>query len=150
VVLVTLAKTPADLVDEDDDDYEAPPAARLVHVNTLTGALEQIMTLDRIYDGLAASPTSRFYATLGNEIYMLDPIDQSETLMGTLSVSDMKGLEFAGPTLCGFSVVGDQLVPIDVEGNALGSAFGFGATDLESIVFMRSADFPMHLATAYD
>lgn len=150
VVLVTLAHDPSELAENDDDDDAAAPAARLVRVNTLTGALEQIMTLDREYDGLAASPTSRFYATLGSEIYQLDPIDQTETLRGTLAASDMKGLEFAGATMCGFTVIGNELIPIDMYGSALDDPFSIGTTNLRTITFMRTADEPNTLAAAYD
>jgi hypothetical protein len=150
VVLLTLADDPAQLLDEDDDDAQVDPAARLVHVNTQTGAMAQIMTLGRVYDGLAASPTSRFYATCGQELYRLDPIEQTETLLGTLPAADMFGAEFAGYTMCGFAIVDDQLYPIDTNGYLLDVPIDLGATDLRSIVFMRSADEPNPLAAAYD
>lgn len=150
VVLVTLAKQPADLEeDEDDDDAEAP-SARLVRVNTLTGATEQLMTLSREYDSLAASPTSRFYATYGLSIYRLDPIDQTETLLGSLPAADMKGLEYAGATMCGFTIIDDVLKPIAVDGSSLGDSISVGAANLETIVFMKQADAPNLLAAAYD
>lgn len=150
VVLVTLAHYPTELNDIDDDDFSDAPAARLVLVNTATGALQQIMTLDHVYDGLAASPTSRFYATLGTEIYQLDPITQTETLRGTLTASNMKGLEFAGPSMNGFTVTNNQLVPIDINGVALATPINISATNLQSIIFMRKADEPYPLAAAYD
>jgi len=150
VVLLTLADDPAQLLDEDDDDAQIDPAARLVHVNTQTGAMAQIMTLNRVYDGLAASPTSRFYATCGQELYRLDPIDQTETLLGTLPQADMFGAEFAGYTMCGFAIVDDLLYPIDTNGYPLDVPIDMSVTDLRSIVFMRSADEPNPLAAAYD
>lgn len=150
VVLVTLAHQPADLEEDEDDDEQVAPAARLIRVNTLTGTIEQLMTLSREYDGLAASPTSRFYATAGLSIYRLDPIDQTETLLGSLPAADMKGLEYAGPTMCGFTIIDDLLKPIAVDGSPLGNSINLGAANLESIVFMKKADAPNPLAAAYD
>jgi hypothetical protein len=150
VVLVTLARDPADLEENDDDDEQQGVAARLVRVHTDGSGYEQIMTLDRVYDGLAASPTTSFYGTVGNEIYHLDPIAQTETLMGTLDAADMKGLEYAGSLLTGFTVVDGQLVPIDTAGTAIGNAVSIGVTDLQSIVYMRRADEPNGSAGAYD
>ncbi len=150
VVLVTLAKDPADLEEDEDDDEDDNVAARLIRVDPKTGGYDQIMTLNQVYDGLAASPTTAFYGTTGNELYLLDPIAQTETLVGTLPASDMKGLEYAGATMCGFTVINGQLVPIDATGAALDDPFNVGTTNLRTITFMRTADEPDALAAAYD
>lgn len=55
----------------------------------------------------------------------------------------MKGLEFAGHDLCGFTTTQDMLLPIDVNtGERLGPPMNLGAIDLTSIVFMRRPDAP--------
>ena len=149
VVLVTLARDPGDLEDEDDDDDgDAGPASRLVKVNSTTGGFEQIMTLNRVYDGLAASDNGMFYASHQGQLYELNPFDQVETLKGSMPNSHMMGLEFAGPDLCGFTVANDRLVPIDMAtGNAMASPMDTLASNLRTIIFMEAANLPNSFAS---
>ncbi len=151
IVLVTLAKDPADLEDEDDDDDAAAgPASRLVKVHSITGGFEQIMTLDRVYDGLAASHNGLFYAAHDGQLYELNPYEQTETLLGSMPDAQMTGLEFAGPTLCGFTMIGDQLYPMDfTTGAAIGSGMNLSTQDLGTIIFMEEDNLPASLA-AFD
>ncbi len=149
VVLVTLARDPADLMLEDDDDDDAAgPASRLVKVHSITGGFEQIMTLNRVYDSLAASHNGMFYAAHDGQLFELNPYEQTETLMGSMPNTDMTGLEFAGPTICGFTMVGDELYPMDVTtGAAMGSGMGLSTQDLGTIIFMEEDAIPASLAS---
>ena len=151
VVLVTLAKDPVDLqLEDDDDDAAAGPASRLVKVHSSTGGFEQIMTLDRVYDSLAASHNGMFYAAHDGQLYELNPYDQVETAVGPMPNTQMLGMEFAGPDLCGFTVVADRLVPIDVAtGQAMGPDMDISTTDLHTIIFMEDDKIPASLA-AFD
>ena len=119
------------------------PVARLVKVDPKTGGAEQLMTLGRLYDGLAADGSGRFHATSGNELWLLDPGAQTETQLGSTQFDHVKGLEFAGTALYGFSVVNDRIVPFDAtSGATIGSVLDVQASDLTSIVFNRLADLP--------
>ncbi len=149
VVLVTLAKDPTDLENEDDDDdANAGAASRLVKVNTSTGGFEQIMTLDRIYDALAAADNGMFYATHQGHLYKLNPFDQAETHVGAMPASSVMGLEFAGATLGGFTVLKDQVIPLDpATGDAIGAAIDTLASHLHTIIFMDISDLPASFAS---
>ncbi len=144
VVLVTLAKSIEDLPDPDDDDPDDGPSARLVKVDPTTGGYVQLMTLDNTYDGLASDGSGRFHATTGQQLWLLDPQNQTETQIGSLQYDQVKGLEFAGSALHGFTVVNDRLVPFDATtGSTVGSVLDIQAADLTSIVFARTADLPV-------
>ncbi len=138
VVLITLAHNAVDLQENEDDDDAAGPSSRLLKVNHKTGGFEQVMTLDRVYDGLTVSSTGVFYATHGNTLYELDPIAQTETVVGNTAHSDVLGLEAAGPNFFGFTLQAGQLTPIDIlTGEQVGHSVSVGATDLKTIVFIN-------------
>ena len=124
--------------------------ARLVRVDANEGQAEQLMTLTHEYDGLAATAAGLLYGTSGQEIYGLDPIAETETLVGTMTSSQIMGLEFAGETLCGFSVANERLVPMAVDGTVLGSSIDLGTANLRSIIFMRNPDEPVYAAASFD
>ena len=150
-MLVTLAKNAADLAEEDDDDNNAGPASKLLLVDHQTGGHTPLMTLDRAYDGLGWVSGKTFYATLGNQLYLLNPINQTETLLGTLSADDVFGLEFAGQHLMGFENNHDTLLPIDsTNGGSASSGSLVGMVDLGTIVFVPVDKDPVNLADAYD
>jgi len=143
VVLVTLAKDPADLIETEDDDAAAGPASRLLKVNPITGGTEQLMTLDRVYNSLASATGGKFYACYANNLYELDPIAQTETLVGTLPNSDMIGFEAAGSTYCVFTSLADELMAIDIlTGQQIGTSMDIGATNLQAIVFILTSSEP--------
>ncbi len=145
---ITINAADATIVDGDEASNggsgSAPAeTARLVKVDPKTGATEQLMTLGRVYDGLAADGSGRFHATAGDELWLLDPGAQSETLLGSTQFDQVKGLEFAGTALYGFSVVNDRVVPFDAtSGATIGSVLDVQDADLTSIVFTRLADLP--------
>jgi hypothetical protein len=119
------------------------PAARLIEVDPKTAAVQDVMTLGRVYDGLAADGGGRFVATCGAELWGLDPVAATETLLGSMEHDQVKGLEFAGSALHGFAVVNDRLVPFNASSGATaGSLADIEAVDLTGIVFMRLADAP--------
>ena len=137
VVLITFANDPSELNVNDDDDNVVGESSRLVKVNRWTGGYEQIMTLDREYDGLAAAPGGVFFATNGQQLFELDPLNQTETLVGTTAYSDITGLEAAGSTFCGFSSNAGVLTAVNVQtGQQIGSSVNIGSNDLQSIVFI--------------
>lgn len=147
VVLVTLAHDPAELVEDDDDDDQAAPSSRLIKVNPLTGGHEQVMTLDRDYDSLAANPNGMFYASSSDQLYELDPFNQTENHIGSLPISApdaMKAFEAVGEDFYGFVIVCDKLVQIDVTSGAqVGYMFPIAAVDLETIVFTEALAAPV-------
>lgn len=149
VVLVTLGSTPGELQNEDDDDDDvAGVASRIIKVDPDTGGFEQIMTLNRVYDSLAATPQGLFLGTNGSQLYELNPFEQSETLVGSMSHSSVKGFENADANYCGFTTSSDKLMPLDITtADTLGSAFGIMATDLRSIVFRPADKEPVSVAS---
>ncbi len=141
VVLVTLAEDPADLVDVNDGTTNAP-ASRLIKVDAVTGGFEQIMTLDRIYEGLASSPDGTFYATNGQQLFHLDPFNQTSSLVSFTAYPDVNGLEVSNGQLLGFTTYAGHLEVIDVaSGQAIGSPVNVGNADLETIVFIKDQLF---------
>jgi len=137
VVLLTFANDPSDLNPNDDDDNVAGESSRLVKVNRWTGGYEQMMTLDREYDGLAAAPGGVFFATHGQQLFELDPLNQTETLVGTTEYSNITGFEAAGSTFCGFTSNAGVLTAVDVQtGQQIGTSINVGSNDLQSIVFI--------------
>ena len=111
VVLVTLAKDPIDLQREDDDDDDvAGIASRIIKVDPDTGGFEQIMTLNRVYDSLAATPQGVFLGTNGSQLYALNPFEQTETLVGSMTYGSVKGFENADTIYCGFTTSADKLI----------------------------------------
>ncbi len=151
VALVTLAKHPDDFDEDEDDDDGNEAASRLVRVDHRTGGYIQLMTLDRVYDGLATREGRVFYGTHGDELYKIDVLNQTESLVGTMPREDMFGLEFAGQTLMAFSVENDRLYPIDVlTGAAVTASADVGMLELGTITFMRRDDDPALLQKSYD
>lgn len=145
VVLVSLAKTTAEL----ENPVNTALQHRLIKVNHMTGGYSQLMTLQRQYDGLATKDGVNFYATENQNLYRINIIDRTETLVGVSPLPQMFGLEFAGETLMGFGVANDQLVPVNVlTGQALGSPANLGAADLGAIVFTPVNNGPS--IVAYD
>lgn len=148
VVLLTLAKNQADLEDGDDDDSVVNNSSRLLKINHSTGGYVQVMTLDRVYDGLATVDGKNFYASVGTELWKLNTIAQTETLVGSMPADKMFGLEMAGSTLMGFEMDGDSLIPINLQtGAAVGSAASLGMTDLGTITFMKHDEEPLAVAS---
>lgn len=142
VVLVTLASHPSELNEADDDDALAGPASRLVKVDRESGGLEQIMTLDDVYTGLAASEDGAFYATRDQSLYKIDPFEQAVTLVGPTSDADNTGLESAGATFFGFSHAAGRLSQIDVQtGQPMGTSINLGVSDIQSLVFKYDIQF---------
>jgi hypothetical protein len=151
VVLVTLARDPADLLnDADDDDGSSGPASRLIQVDPATGGYEQLMTLNNVYDGLTATADGTMYATKGMELWMLDVYNQTETLVGAMPATDVMGFESAGATFCGFSVQSGKLVPIDIlTGASVAADTSVGVSDLQTIVFTEAEQISPSVAS-YD
>lgn len=149
VVLVSLANSPDDF--NDGGSGASAPIARLIKVNHLTGGYSQLMGLQNQYDGLATLDGLTFHASKGGQLYRLDVVNQTETLVGNMPRDNMHGLECAGTTLMGFETDGERLYPIDViSGAALGSPAILGMTDLGTIVFMHCEKDPALKPVSYD
>ena len=84
---------------------------RLIQVDHRSGEVAELMTLSRAYDSLATTDGMVFIGTSGSDLYRIDPIAGTETLVGSTGLDEMFGLEFAGSTLVGFENVGDHLYP---------------------------------------
>ena len=136
-VLVTLAHHPSELNETDDDDALSGPASRLIKVDALTGGYEQVMTLDRVYTGIAASAENMFYATHDNNLYRLNVFNQTETLIGSFTHPNVTCLETAGSEFYGFSLHAGRLSAVDIlTGSQFGNLLDVRATGLETIVFV--------------
>ena len=141
VVLVTLAE---DTIVLSDPAY--PAEAQLIKVDPTDGTRITLMTLDRQYDGLAARSAQTFYATEGNEVYELDPVAETETLLGSPGGGvDMKALEFAGTALYRLSTHNNKLRGVDTTTGAnVGGELNVGSlTNVGTIQFIRVADEPV-------
>ncbi|MAE63181.1 MAG: hypothetical protein CMJ18_02810 [Phycisphaeraceae bacterium] len=151
VVLVTLARDPGDFDEDDDDDGDEGAASRLLKVNHATGGYEQLMTLDRVYDGLATTDGVVFHATMGRELWEINLSEQTETLVGTSSEDQILGLEFTASTLRGFENVANELIALDLStaGNLI-TPLVTSLTDLGSIIFMPRDQDPSVKPKSYD
>ena len=123
--------------------------ARLVQVDANDGTTEQLMTLTHEYDGLAATTDGLFYGASDEEIYLIDPIQETETLAGTAD-DKMLDLTCAGDTLCGLTAVDEDIIPIDPDGTALGPPVDMGSANLRGIILMRSPDEPSYAVASFD
>jgi len=153
VVLVTLARDVDTLHEDDDDDDQDNAPSRLIKVGHKTGGYEQIMTLDRVYDSLAWHSGHNFYAMTGNELYLIDPEAQTETLVDPVSRSSYLGLEFAGQNLMGFETDIDKLVHIDHDAGIDYEADGktlAAMQNLGTIIFMPGSDDPSIKPETFD
>lgn len=142
VILVTLGKDPQDFIGN-NHPRDDTVSARLIKVDPKTGAYEQLMSLSQPYDSLAADGSGDFHATVDQDLWRIDPVAQTETRLGTMQYDQIKGMDFAGSTLCGFTVVNNRLVPMDaLDGTVLGDPINILAEELTSIVFIREPDVP--------
>ena len=130
-ILVSLARDPVDL------GGHQPAASRLIEVDHRTVEMTVLMPLTRRYTGLAARSSARFFSCSRSDIYALDPVAQTETLIGTIPMKDQQALDMAGSDLYAFGVIVDRLTGVDVTTlHALGKAFNLGIEDLRTMVFM--------------
>jgi len=110
-----------------------------------------LMSLTREYESLATTDGLIFFGTSESRLYAINPVLQTETLVGDTDLDRVFGLEFADTTLMGFGFDADRLVPMDIAtGASLGSPFDMGADDLGTILFMDTLYDPANIADAYD
>ena len=148
VVLVTLAQDTTVLP---DPDY--PSVGQLIKVDTKDATITKVMDLERVYDGLAATSAQMFYGTVGNEIYLIDPSAENETLLGAMSGDvNAQALEFAGTTLYRYSTHNNHLREVDtVTGGEIDGDVNVGTpSNLGSILFARVVDEPITNTATYD
>lgn len=153
VVLVTLANDIDDLDGNDDDDGDSGEASRLIRVDFISGGYEAVMTMDRTYDSLAATPGSNgnvFYGTSGSEIYTINAANQTETRIGTLA-SDMAALEHAAGALMGIYGSSGSVQSINnSSGGEFGPAINVGMGKVGTIVFTPIEEEPGPAFVLYD
>ena len=123
---------------------------RLVAVDHRTGVVTEVMALERGYDSLASRDGSVFYATCGDELYMIDALSETETLVGSTANPEMLGLEFCASTLWGFEVIGDSLVSLDAASAAVLGSGSLSTADLGTIVFVPVPFDPISLSEGFD
>lgn len=132
-----------------DDEVQLPN--RLVQIDHKAGTVTELMALEREYDSLASANGMIFYATVGDQLYQLNTICETEALVGSVSSSDVPALEFADDTLFGFDASMDSLVQVS---EAIGSGLDLisdpGVTDLGTMVFVPLANDPAQHSESYD
>lgn len=148
VMLVSLAEQPEDFLASNGPEGSAD---RLIKVNHKTGGYSLLMQLERQYDSLATLDGLAFLATSGHELYLINVVSQTETLMGVMPAGDVHALEFADTTLAGFEHLNDTLAPLNLaDGTALGSSLSIGMTNLGTLIFMPIDKDPANKPVAYD
>lgn len=117
---------------------------RLIKIDHKTGAVIELDSISREYNGLATTDGVNFYATYGDKLYHLyyNGVEVIETLVGTLAKPYQLGLEFAGPNLYGFEVIHDNLVPVNPADATVGTSMNLGAQELGTIVFTPASSVP--------
>ena len=124
---------------------------RLVKVDHQTAVVNEVIGLDRIYNSLASTDGLNFYATTGDKIYHIDVVAETETLIGTMSLDDVFGLEFCGSTLAGQEAGTDGLATLDESsGQTITSPVHLGVYDAGTIVFVPHADDPANIPESFD
>lgn len=136
---------------EQDALVATGPRSRLLQVDHRTGGYEQIMTLNNVYEGLASQDGRVFYAISGQDLYRLDPAQQTEVLVKSGLDPDITELEFVGEVLVGFESANDKLLTIDHEtGSQLGPPLDVNMTDIGALVIMPLSRDPALMPESFD
>ncbi len=139
VVLVTLAKNVEDLQGADN----VPVAGHLVKIDHRNGDKQRVMPLSHSYDSLAGIDATSLFGTSGNELYKIDTVNKTETLVATLG-GELAAMEWPLATLFGFENATDRLhAVINRDMAAVNAAIDVQLNDLGSIIFARDADLPL-------
>ena len=131
-----------------DDEVELPD--RLIAVDHKTGVVTEIMALSQGYDSLATVDGQVFYATVGADVYRLDPTTETETLLGAVGGADLQATEFFLSELWSFDLVADNLRACDTGNGTALDAVQVGATDLGTIVFVPLPADPVNDVDGFD
>lgn len=124
---------------------------RLVHVDHHTGVVTELMRTTRDYQGLATQDGLTFYATHGDDLYMLTPSSETEVEVGGTSRPNAYGLEFVNGNLTLFEAINDRLLLVNPLTGALGNfSVSTSAGDLGTIVYAPKKMDPTVLADSYD
>ncbi|MEX0744802.1 MAG: hypothetical protein WD118_04300 [Phycisphaeraceae bacterium] len=108
------------------------------------GTVTELFTLGRDYDGLASNDGQTFYATSGDQLYVIDAVAETETIVNAMSVKDVFGLEFYGDELLSFEIEHDRFVALDADdAQALETPRSIGMRKLGAIVFVPKAADPL-------
>lgn len=139
VILVTLAKTPEELI-----NAESLPVAHLIAIDSKTGDTETIMPLEHAYDSLTAMTSDMFYATSNNNLYQIDPQAQTETLIDASDEVHIGELGASHSTLWGFGDFNNNTTLFDLsQGYMQDIPSGLNHQNLDPIVLVRVADMPL-------
>jgi len=131
----------ADIEDDDEANSGDDTISHLVKVDPKDGTTVKIMALTRHYDSLAATSPDMFYATSGSQLFRIDPVALTETLVGSFIYTDLSSMEYGMTDLYGYTITSSLLAPVNDQTGALnGIAANIGVNNLGSIIFVRAAD----------
>jgi hypothetical protein len=100
------------------------------------------LTAGRQYDSLAARENGTFYATAGHELYVIDPANGTEELVGSWGHPKVKGLAFAGTRMFGFYNYTNEMIEINTSDASRSDGRSIGMDHLETVEFIRDPDEP--------
>lgn len=148
---VVFTEGPAVLQDPNNPGDGDPPKSRLIQVDHRTGQVVPLIALDNIYDGLAAVSNDSFFATKDNNLYLINPLAQTETQIGQTAYDQNRSLEFAGSMLLDFSTSAGRLIQTNAgTGSTIGNPINVGVNDLRSIILVNASDLPDGSNEGYD
>ena len=123
-------------VQEGDGTDDPASNSQLIKVDQTTGEYETLMIMNRPYAGLASIDGQVFYAVSGKQVYKIDSINKTETLLKDHFTGNFTGLGFAGTTLYAFGALTDMLYPLSTAtGSVVGLPVTMGVADLGTVVF---------------
>ena len=126
--------------------------SRLISLHTATGLATTEMELSRLYRGLATNDGgTTFYSVSGTSLYRINPSSKTETLVGTISLTDLNGLSFVGNTLFAFDDSPDRLYAINHNnGQTIGGGAYLKVPDIGAMVFINTSEIPAKTYVAFD
>ncbi|MFW6060576.1 MAG: hypothetical protein ACODAQ_10360 [Phycisphaeraceae bacterium] len=122
-----------------EGDLEVATPQRLAQVDHQTGELTELFPTEHAYDSLGTFDGQVFYATRDDQLYLLDPATESETLVGTIGTGEHTAIEMVNDAAMAFEHVSDTLRQLDHTTGEAQSADSLGAQDLGTIVFVDDA-----------
>jgi hypothetical protein len=110
--------------------------ARLVKLDQETGNVEVVMSLSKEYRGLATKDGKTFYTMKDADLYKLDTDAQTETKVGTTSLSSVTGMNFVSDLLMTYDPSQTLLAPLNhANGNNKANPKDVGLGDNGPILF---------------
>ncbi|HEX7010853.1 MAG TPA: hypothetical protein VF184_12795 [Phycisphaeraceae bacterium] len=133
------------------DDLAVQTPDRLVSVDHQTGTVTELFPIDRAYESLAALSPGEFYATHSSQLYRIDVLSESQTLLGTIPATAVPAMEYLQTALAGHEKGSHQLTFMDtLTAGQIGSSTVVGNTDLGTIIFVPLESDPLIKPDAFD